>query len=183
MFCEKCGARIDDTQSYCPACGAGMHAPEKKKRGGKIIAFIIIALVVIGLVAGGALFAFNYISPEAKTARLIEQGDDLYSDKEYDDAIDSYREALSITPDSTLAYKGIVKVYEKLEDTEALAEVLEEAYEATGDKYFKKELAKLDEELRLADIEMAETIRTAVLTDIADGILTGNGLSVLGRKI
>ena len=175
MFCEKCGARIDDTQSYCPACGAGMHAPEKKKRGGKIIAFIIIALVVIGLVAGGALFAFNYISPEAKTARLIEQGDDLYSDKEYDDAIDSYREALSITPDSALAYKGIVKVYEKLEDTEALAEVLEEAYEATGDKYFKKELAKLDEELRLADIEMAETIRTAVLTDIADGILTGNG--------
>ena len=34
MFCENCGAKIDDTQSYCPACGAGMNVPGKKKRGG-----------------------------------------------------------------------------------------------------------------------------------------------------
>ena len=176
MFCEKCGAKIDDTQSYCPACGAGLNAPEKKKkRGGKALALIIVILLLIGLIAGGAVFGLKYVSPEAKTARLIEQGDEFYSDKEYEDAIDSYRAALSITSDSVEAYKGIVKAYKKLEDTEALIEAYEEAYEATGDKYFKKELDKLDESLREADIEMAEMIRVAALTDIADGTLTGSG--------
>lgn len=175
MFCEKCGARIDDTQAYCPACGAGINTPKKKKRGGKTIALILILLIVIGLIAGGAVFGLKYVSPEAKTARFIEQGDEFYSDKEYEDAIDSYRAALSITPDSAEAYKGIVKAYEKLDDTKALIEVYEEAYEATGDKYFKKELDKLDESLREADIEMAELIWNAALDDMAEGILTGSG--------
>ena len=146
---------------------------QNKKKSGKTAILIVILLALLALAACGAVFAIKYFSPEAKTGRLIAQGEEFLSEKEYDSAEASFREALEITPDSIDAYKGLVKIYEKTDETDSLMDVLEEAYKATKDKYFSKKYKSLDEDCRHRDIEIASEIRIAVLTDIADGVLTG----------
>ena len=163
MFCNNCGTKLDDGQKFCPTCGATQgdavqplqmlqqQEPEKKKHG-KAVLLVLVILIIIGLVVCGAIFAVNRFSPEARTARLIEEAQDHYGSKDYDEAIDAYRAALEIIPDSVEAYKGLVKIYKKLDDTDELLDVLEEAYKATKDKYFKNELEDLEEELEEAEL-------------------------------
>ena len=136
MFCNNCGTKLDDGQKFCPTCGATQgdavqplqmlqqQEPEKKKHG-KAVLLVLVILIIIGLVVCGAIFAVNRFSPEARTARLIEEAQDHYGSKDYDEAIDAYRAALEITPDSVEAYKGLVKIYKKLDDTDELLDVLE----------------------------------------------------------
>ena len=144
-----------------------------KKKSGKAVAVTVIILLILALAGCGIFFALKYYSPEAKAERLIAQGEEFISEKEYDSAEAAFREALELVPDSSDAYKGLAKIYKKTEDTEALMDVLEEAYKATKDKYFSKEYESVDEDCRQRDIEIAEEIRKAALADIADGVLTG----------
>lgn len=144
-----------------------------KKKSGKAVAVTVTILLILALAGCGIFFALKYYSPEAKAGRLIAQGEEFISDKEYDSAEAAFREALELVPDSSDAYKGLAKLFKKTEDTEALMDVLEEAYKATKDNYFSKEYESVDEECRQRDIEIAEEIRKAALADIADGVLTG----------
>lgn len=167
MFCRNCGAKLEDGQLFCAACGAkqddsvqtiesvlsGEPEPEKKKHG-KTVLLVLLLFVCIGVLIGGIFVAKKFYSPEARTARLIEAADECYSSKDYDEAILAYRAAIALTPDSVEAYKGLVKVYKKLDDTDSLLEVLEEAYKATKDRYFKNELEDLEEELAAEAMEV-----------------------------
>lgn len=183
MFCNNCGSKIDDGQLFCPACGAkqgsmtdnypAASGDQKQKKPVKKFVLIGVILLLLAACAGGAVFALKYFSAGARTERLLTQGEQYISEKEYDLAEASFREALEIAPDSADAYKGLVKVYEKTDDPDALMAVLEEAVEATGDKYFSRKLGSIDDDNRRSDVETAEMIREAVLADIADGVLTG----------
>ena len=146
---------------------------QNEKKSGKTAALIAVILMLLALAAGVAVFALKYFSAGARTERLLTQGEQYISEKEYDLAEAAFREALEIAPDSADAYKGLVKVYEKTDDPDALMAVLEEAVEATGDKYFSRKLGSIDDDNRRSDVETAEMIRDAVLADIADGVLTG----------
>ncbi len=163
MFCRNCGAKLDDGQLFCVACGAKLddsvqtiesvlrEEPEPKKKHGKTVLLVLLLFVFIGILVGGVFVAKKFYSPEARTARFIEAAEESYSSKDYDEAIANYRLALAITPDSVEAYKGLVKIYKKLDDTDSLLEVLEEAYKETKDKWFKNELEELEEELAAAE--------------------------------
>ena len=81
MFCEKCGARVDDGQPFCPNCGNRMGAPAPAAPGfkparparpiaakggmdlGKMLMLIGIGLLVLTLVLtlfkGGATITHN----------------------------------------------------------------------------------------------------------------------------
>ena len=118
-----------------------------KKKSGKAVAVTVIILLILALAGCGIFFALKYYSPEAKTGRLIAQGNEFISEKEYDMAVDTFRAALELTPDSVEAYKGLVKVYEKTDDVDTLMDVLEEAYKATKDKWFSKKLKSIEDEL------------------------------------
>ena len=118
-----------------------------KKKSGKAVAVTVIILLILALAGCGIFYALKYYSPEAKTGRLIAQGNEFISEKEYDMAVDTFRASLELTPDSVEAYKGLVKVYEKTDDVDALMDVLEEAYKATKDKWFSKKLKSIEDEL------------------------------------
>ena len=45
--CSNCGALVDDSNNYCPKCGAPLYAQEKKKSK-KYIWLILLAVVLIG---------------------------------------------------------------------------------------------------------------------------------------
>ncbi len=45
--CSNCGALVDDSNNYCPRCGAPLYAQEKRKSK-KYIWLIILAILLIG---------------------------------------------------------------------------------------------------------------------------------------
>ncbi|MCR4793514.1 MAG: extracellular solute-binding protein [Lachnospiraceae bacterium] len=175
-----------------PAAPAPAPKPvkEKKKKpdngtgksgNGKIIAISLIGVALIAGIIGLMFFLISYNSDEAKTARFIEQGEQCLADKEYEEAIEAFRAALEITPDSEDAYKGIIKAYKKLDDTEAMMAAYAEAAEATGNDYFSDKLAELEAENRSWDIMTAQEVREATLVDIADGLITGSGAMIVQK--
>lgn len=187
MFCSNCGAEIIEGHKFCYKCGANQGGSvqtssvvqtdshiDKQKRTKIIVASLIcLVVVIICLIVGMNLF--KKVSLEVETSKLIEQGKKCLDDEDYDEAISFFMDAINITPDSEGAYKGLVDAYRKKGDIRHFGETLREAYEITGSDYFSERHDLYDEDFRRMDIGNAQEIREAVLADIADGIITGNG--------
>ena len=136
MFCRNCGAKMNDGQTVCPACGAAQESVKKKKGKGILIAVIIV--ILLAAIGAGAFFFIRYNSPEAKTTRFIEQGEQYLADKEYKDAISAFEDALEVTPDSVEAYRGIVDAYLGMDKADKLPKLYENASDALGKNDLKK---------------------------------------------
>ena len=193
MFCRNCGAKLEsDDQLFCRNCGARqdgaqgvqgtqMKAEKPKKKAGKIIAIVAVCLVLVAGLGCGAVWMMKYNSAEARTARLIAEGDQFFSDKDYDEAIEKYEAALDITPDSEDAYKGLYKAYKKLDDPEMIIEILEEAADATDSKYFEDKLEEARLEYYKPEVVDVPAVTPAVpdvvIPDLVDvvGVVPDNG--------
>ena len=69
---------------------------QNEKKSGKTAALIAVILMLLALAAGVAVFALKYFSAGARTERLLTQGEQYISEKEYDLAEAAFREALEI---------------------------------------------------------------------------------------
>ena len=138
MFCRECGAFMDDSQTVCPACGAGQEGGKKKKGKGKGILIAVIVLILLAAIGAGAYFLISHNSPEAKTLRFIAQGEQCLADKEYKDAVSAFEDALEVTPDSLDAYKGIVDAYLGMDKADKLPDVYEDASDDLGKSDLKE---------------------------------------------
>ncbi len=141
------------------------EAMEEKKTSKKMLVGIGAAAAVIAVVAVVILAARE--TPEQKVARLLDLGNQYLLDLDYEQAIASYDEVLSIEPQNEQAVEGEVNAY--LAWSEALvaegdfdraAEVLQTGYEKLGDERLKTALPGLDDrraayeaEAALADIK------------------------------
>ena len=112
---------------------------EEKKTNKKMLLGIGAAAAVIAVVAVIVLAARE--TPEQKVARLLDLGNQYLLDLDYEQAIASYDEVLSIEPQNEKAVEGEVNAY--LAWSEALiaegdfdlaAEVLQTGYDKFGDE-------------------------------------------------
>ncbi len=139
MYCIKCGSQLPDDKTHiCPSCGT----KQEEVRNGQVRlpAATLILVSILALLGCGGFFLAGYLSSDLRAERLITRGGELLSEKDYAGAEKAFKEAAELTPDSVEAYKGLVKIYEKTEDDEALIDVLNTAVYATGDEYFAEKL-------------------------------------------
>lgn len=99
---------------------------------------IIAGLFVVVSLAGGAVLIFN-LMPEIKIARQLEAAGAYVQTKDYEEAIASCEEALSIDSKSIKAYRAMAGVYLTQEDWESAEQVLYRGWETTQDESLLQE--------------------------------------------
>jgi tetratricopeptide (TPR) repeat protein len=91
MNCPKCGAEINDTAEFCPACGEPIakktesEPPKKKKKTPLILG--ILAAVIIAAAVGGFFVYKNVIAPSLQ----YQEAEALFAQSNYEDARQKYQ--------------------------------------------------------------------------------------------
>jgi hypothetical protein len=58
MFCDRCGAKLEESQNFCPACGKGLRAlsqiPAQSRIGGhvRLLGILWLAISAVRLIPG-----------------------------------------------------------------------------------------------------------------------------------
>lgn len=98
---------------------------------------VIIAAVIIAVAA----FAVVHIMNENTAKRLqscLDSGNKYLDEMEYELAIASFEEAISIDPQNVDGYIGIVEAYIRMNDMDNAYKWAKQGYEATGDDRLKE---------------------------------------------
>lgn len=95
MICAKCGNKVDDTNSFCPMCGAklesgGKESTKPEKKAAKVNKKIVIAAVTVVCLIGAFASIFKYNSlPSTKYKRA----EVAFASEEYEKALKLYKAA------------------------------------------------------------------------------------------
>ncbi len=161
MFCEKCGAQLNNSERFCYRCGAkisaqaeNIQAVRKPKRIGPII---LGASLLIFVLAGVILLFLVFGNKGKRYEDQIALAERYINELDYDKAIAAYQEAIGIDSERPEAYIGLAKVYEETEDHEAAIDILEKGYKKTRDRTVKRKLDKARNTIAKADAEKEVT--------------------------
>ncbi len=105
---------------------------KKQIIGGAIATAVVVVLVLVLLA--------NRDAPEKRVARLLDLGNQYLLDLDYEQAIASYDEVLSIEPKNADAYLGLFEAYVRQNDFEAAFDIATKGYELTGDERLKEKI-------------------------------------------
>ncbi len=106
---------------------------KKKRRKTVMMRRIVLALLILGIGAGGSLLVWN-LMPQTKVIRHLEAASEYIETREYEEAIASCEEALQIDSMSVKAYRAMAGVYQNQEDWESAEQVLYRGWETTQDE-------------------------------------------------
>lgn len=124
MFCTRCGAGINEADSFCRNCGAALNlqpgsdkyksglgsiSPNTHPKTGK--SKIIIALIIaIAFLAAGAFIANSCIKSE-NVKKYINLGNKYLNEGKYEEAILAFNKVIEIKPKNVDARVGLGKTY------------------------------------------------------------------------
>lgn len=122
VFCQQCGAKIDENDVHCPNCGAFQgeryvempddpaDAPVYKKKGGSIpliIGIILISLLIVG--GGGYLLYSQVLAPSKEASKDLEELDEKEEKTVDADEVDLDKVDINATENSYCTLAGNVK--------------------------------------------------------------------------
>ena len=122
VFCQQCGAKIDENDVHCPNCGAFQgeryvempddpaDAPVYKKKGGSIpliIGIILISLLIVG--GGGYLLYSQVFAPSKEASKDLEELDEKEEKTVDADEVDLDKVDINATENSYCTLAGNVK--------------------------------------------------------------------------
>jgi tetratricopeptide (TPR) repeat protein len=127
MFCEKCGARIEKGELYCPQCGAPVGNPSpgvfpaqmaRRKLPGWLWllgAALLTTLLLLGILALGAAGVYQGLQERARLSREAavihhDRGQLYLKQGEYELAQAEFEEALRRAPDYGPAQESLREV-------------------------------------------------------------------------
>ena len=122
VFCQQCGAKIDENDVHCPNCGAFQgeryvempddpaDAPVYKKKGGSIpliIGIVLISLLIVG--GGGYLLYSQVFAPSKEASKDLEELDEKEEKTVDADEVDLDKVDINATENSYCTLAGNVK--------------------------------------------------------------------------
>lgn len=107
----------------------------RQKRRKKVLLAEKITLAAVGaaLIAGGGLGVY-FLMPWIQVSKQLEEANAYLETENYEDAIASYEEALSIDSSSVKAYRAMAGAYLTREDTSSAEQILYKGWETTQDE-------------------------------------------------
>ena len=123
MKCKQCGTVNKAQAQFCSNCGAKLDPSSKNKK----IYIAIIAVIVVVAIVVGSIFIFGSSSTEKQYNELMDQAQRYVEEKEYQQAEETYLEAIDIEPKKADAYVELADVYVTTDQVEKAVELLEEA--------------------------------------------------------
>ena len=168
MFCEKCGAQLQDNAKFCVKCGAPIPAQNsespqsiieknfdvpigfekqetEEKKGGKKALIIVLVLLLVVLAAGGGIGVYQLLFADgAKYTKLIAEAAESIEQEDYEAAIGYYLNAIKLKDDDADTYIALADAYQQMEDKSKAVSTLEGGLEKTNSKAIQKELDRLN---------------------------------------
>lgn len=123
MKCKQCGTVNKPQAQFCSNCGAKLDPSSKNKK----IYIAIIAVIVVVAIVVGSIFIFGSSNTEKQYNELMDQAQRYVEEKEYQQAEETYLEAIDIEPKKADAYVELADVYVTTDQVEKAVELLEEA--------------------------------------------------------
>ncbi len=111
-----------------------------KKRKILLIVLSSLLVIVIGIIA---YMLINNHMVESQYTASISQADRYLQDKNYEDALVAYKQALELDPDSEEPYLGLANTYVAMGDTSKAVSILNQGLERIGSSKIKNLLNQL----------------------------------------
>lgn len=157
MYCRKCGMKNNDGARFCRNCGEALSEAEipfggnlNKKENCKVSnknKWLIVVIAVVLFLA--VLVAIGHIFKDKKAKKAYDDslasGERFLEDMDYENAEDSYLQAISIDPKQTKPYADLADVYMAQNYYQKADEILVQAVEAiTEENVDTNSIADLD---------------------------------------
>lgn len=155
------------------------------KKGKKWVSPFIISITALLVIVTVVIICFT-INSSSKATELQEQldlGNKYLSELDYEQAIVAYEAAIEIDPMSVEAYLGLASVYEAQGNYDKALEVLQQGYDATGDKRIADKIDEIHawQEQEISEENM-ETSENAEPDWLINGVPESNILDVADFK-
>ena len=113
--------------------------PEKKSNTKKIVLIVIIAVVAVLAVIGVAVgvVVSRIKSPEFRYELALKLGDEYFTNRNNEQAIEQYELAMKLIPENLQAYKSLVMVYANEHEADEMFDIYELAEDNLGRSDFK----------------------------------------------
>lgn len=115
------------------ASAAARERRRRKRQRVVLAEKILLAVLGVVILAGGGIAVYKLV-PQLRIAKQLEEADGYVEIQNYEEAIASCEEALSIDSMSVKAYRAMAGVYLDKEDRESAEQVLYRGWETTQDK-------------------------------------------------
>ena len=150
MYCKKCGAFNNDDNEFCGKCGEELKpgdnslkpqpdvinidsvvqdqgSPAQLKKHNIIAISIAAAIIIIGVIAAGAI----WMNTGSRLAhKQLSLGEKYLSELKYDEAVAAFNKTIEIDPKNAEAYIGLADANIKLKNIDKAKESLKKGIAA-----------------------------------------------------
>src|SRR5699024_7703249 len=150
LYCTYCGSNINEEETYCVSCGKQLQKDinhrQKYKRKLNKLWFIPISLVMLLLLS----FSIYYLLLQNRTSQakeLYEQGEEYLLKENYDQAEESFKEALKHKKHFTQATIAL----NYIEQAKVADSIINETTHELADENYDQALSLVDEAEKLVN--------------------------------
>ena len=172
MFCNKCGAQLNNDERFCYQCGAPVADQSQEiasvKKQKPLWPFILVLAVILLVLVGLLVYKFAFGNTEKKYNDQLALAERYLDELDYDKAIAAYYTAIDIDPYNSEAYIQLSRLYEKIDDQESALKVLKEACSKTDDSNIRKRIKRVEETIESVEAEAEKKVMEAHPEDVEE---------------
>lgn len=143
MYCENCGRKSEDNESFCPECGAEIKIVQSKKNKENLMKrrgkkqFVILFIVFVFILAGASVL-FKVVK-DKQYENSMEMGKKYLEEQQYEKAINSFDEAIKCSNMEVEPYWNKAKTYNEMGNAELAGQTYSQVLDVLINKIVRED--------------------------------------------